>query len=113
MQYAAKAFFRADGTVRLCRILIDWLREDFSRISTIAGPTLANFTTAFREISVAGIAPAETSFASIVPAVDGVAVSGEGHFVDKVQLAEGDATLGWADPSNPGLVLTGSGVRIT
>lgn len=111
--YTAKASYRADGTARSCRLLIQWYREDSAYIGQTNSPPLTNFTTAFREMIVSGVPPAEASSARVLVAIDGVAVQNEGHFVDKAQLSEGDATVPWVDPSNSGLVLTGSGVRFS
>jgi hypothetical protein len=111
--YSAKVSYRADGTARQCRVLIEWFRNNSSLISTSAGGFLTSFTTQYREMSVSGVAPDEATRCRIVLSIEGVAVQNEGHFVDRVQFAEGDTTVPWVDPAVSGLVLTGSGVRFS
>lgn len=108
--YSAKASFRSPAVSRNCRVQIQWLREDDSVISTSDSGPFPGFLSVFRELTVRGISPAEAVAARISLVIDSAGAN-EDHYVDKVQFAEGDASVPWINPDVPGLVLTGSGVR--
>ena len=87
-QFSARAEFRANSTVRLCSVGIQWRTSANAIISTVFGTGQTNSSSAWTTATVAALAPATASFAMVVVKVAS-AGSGEIHYVDKIALHGG------------------------